>query len=148
MGFILGEKPPGCFLCDGPAADDDEAHLILERGERAFVVLNRYPYNNGHLMVSPYRHTGDLTTLDAEEGAEIMRLTQGWVGRLQRAMRPAGFNLGFNLGLAAGAGVADHLHMHVVPRWEGDTNFMTIVGDQRVVNQSLAECWRLLREAR
>jgi len=145
VGFILGPKAPGCFLCECPAADKDEENLILGRGETCFAILNRYPYTNGHVLIAPYRHTGDLTELSDAELTEIMIMTRGWVNASKRAMNPHGFNVGFNLGEAGGAGVADHVHLHIVPRWRGDTNFMSTLGDARVVNQSLAESCRLLR---
>jgi ATP adenylyltransferase len=148
IGFILSEKSGGCFLCDAPASDKDEENLLLERGRRCIAILNRYPYNNGHLMIAPLRHTGDLTSLDADESLELMQMTQTWIKVLDAAMHPHGYNLGFNLGIAAGAGVADHVHFHIVPRWNGDTNFMSIVGEERVINQSLAEAYALLVRVR
>jgi len=146
--FILGPKTPGCFLCSSAAEDRDAENHLLERGGLCFAILNRYPYNNGHLMISPYRHVGDLGALETEELTEIMLMTRDWVETLRESMQPQGFNVGFNLGAAAGAGVADHIHMHAVPRWDGDTNFMLVLGDVRVVNQSLDECFELLRHTR
>jgi ATP adenylyltransferase len=127
----------GCFLCTGPAAHDDRANLIVFRSSNAFVVLNRYPYNSGHLMVAPYAHTGDLAGLDPSIANDMMAVTQRSVDVLQRAYHPDGFNVGMNLGKAAGAGVPDHLHIHVVPRWNGDTNFMPIVAETKVLPESL-----------
>lgn len=147
MEMIRAPKPEGCFLCAHPAGKDED-HLILERGRSCYCLLNLYPYNNGHLMVAPFRHTGDLTGLSDEELAEMMAMAREWVRDLRTVMRPDGFNLGLNLGTAGGAGVADHLHMHVVPRWSGDTNFMTLFGETRVINQALQEAWRELRAAR
>ena len=136
----------GCLFCRLPGEDDAEA-LILERGALAFSVLNRYPYTTGHLMVSQYRHTADLSDLTAAEAGEIWSL----LARAQRAcgeaMRPDGFNLGANLGRVAGAGVPDHLHFHLVPRWAGDTSYITTVGETRVIPEDLETTWRLLREA-
>src|ERR1700738_4741686 len=128
-----------CFLCAAPAAHNDRANLILRRGERAYVLLNLYPYNSGHLMIAPYAHTGDLATLDTATAQELMALTQRGVGVLQQAYRPEGFNVGMNLGKPAGAGVPDHLHVHVVPRWNGDTNFMPVLSEQKVLPESLAQ---------
>jgi len=130
-----------CFLCAKPAANDDRATLILVRAEQTFALLNRYPYNSGHLMVAPYLHTGDLATLDPAIAQEMMRLTQRCVDALQQAYRPDGFNIGMNLGRPAGAGVPDHLHLHVVPRWTGDTNFMPIVGETKVLPESLDQTY-------
>jgi ATP adenylyltransferase len=116
----------GCFLCAKSAEQDDTRNCVLFRGERVFVLLNLYPYNNGHLMVAPYEHTGDLAALDPTTASELMHVSQRSVSILQRAYSPHAFNLGLNLGRVAGAGVPDHLHVHVVPRWDGDTNFMPI----------------------
>ena len=137
----------GCVFCDLPAADaaDDEANHLLARGEVSFVLLNAFPYNPGHLMTAPYRHVGDYEELTAEELAEMT----AFAGRAIRAMReesgPHGFNLGMNLGQVAGAGIADHLHLHLVPRWGGDTNFMPVVGRTKVLPELLAETYRRLR---
>lgn len=147
-GAVVGPRPVGCFLCQKPREDRDRENLILERGERCFALLNLYPYNNGHLMVAPYRHLADLLDLSEEEFRELTGMVRDWVALLRRAMEPEGFNVGVNLGVAAGAGLADHLHVHVVPRWNGDTNFMPVIGDTKVMIQSLDECWKLLRAAR
>lgn len=142
-----GEKPSGCIFCVFPAREDDEENLILFRGESCFVILNRYPYNSGHLMVVPYRHTAEYGSLDPKEVAEMHHLTSISMDVIKRTMNPEGFNLGINIGKVAGAGVADHVHMHVVPRWNGDTNFMPVMGDVRVVPQSLEETYRIFKEA-
>ena len=136
-------------MCDAVALDatHDEETLLLERGSRCFVIMNKYPYNNGHVLIAPMQHEGDLAALDDETMAELGRLTQRWIRVLRAAMRAQGFNVGYNLGEVAGAGVADHVHGHVVPRWGGDANFMSVVADCRVVSQSLTEAWHLLREA-
>lgn len=133
-----------CFLCTGPAAHDDRANLILLRGERAFVIMNRYPYNTGHLMIAPYAHTADLPNLDSATAQELMALVQRCVGVLQQAYQPQGFNLGMNLGKAAGAGVPDHLHMHALPRWTGDTSFLPIVGNTRALPETLDQTYARL----
>jgi ATP adenylyltransferase len=133
-----------CFLCAKPAEHDDRANLILWRGERAYVLLNLYPYNSGHLMIAPYVHTGDLARLDASIAQDMMVLTQRSVGILQQAYRPEGFNIGMNLGKPAGAGVPDHLHTHVVPRWTGDTNFMPIVAETKVLPETLDQTYARL----
>lgn len=139
------ERPDGCVFCDLPAQGDDIATYILRRGRSAYVIMNLYPYNNGHLMVVPYAHDSVLTALDADVVHEMMELTQVSQRVVQDAMRPQGFNLGMNQGRAAGAGIDEHLHLHIVPRWIGDTNFMPAVGDTRVMPQHLDETYALLR---
>ena len=145
--YIRGNKVDDCFFCEKAARRNDVADHIIARGVHAFVLLNDYPYNSGHMMVAPYRHIGDLADLLAEERAEIMELLVQSERLLQRVMCPQGFNIGFNLGQPAGAGVADHVHGHVVPRWNGDTNFMPVLGNTRVVPESLDATTELLREA-
>jgi ATP adenylyltransferase len=130
-----------CFLCAGPKAGDDRAKLILWRANTVYVLLNMYPYNSGHLMVAPYAHTGDLAHLDGDVASELMRATQRSVDVLQQAYRPDAFNVGMNLGKAAGAGVPDHLHVHVVPRWNGDTSFMLVVSETKVLPESLDQTY-------
>jgi ATP adenylyltransferase len=134
-----------CFLCRVPAESDDQANLLLYRGRRVFVVLNRYPYNTGHLMIAPYAHTADFPGLDAETAGEFMAMTQRCVALLGAEYRPGGFNAGMNLGAVAGAGEADHLHMHVVPRWGGDTNFMPALADVKVMPETLEQTYLRLR---
>ena len=119
----------------------------MERGERVFIILNAFPYSNGHLMITPFRHTADLDDLDDAELLELMRMTRRAVNLLKAAFRPDGFNIGVNMGRVAGAGIADHVHMHVVPRWNGDTNFMPVLGDVRVIPESLKTVYRQLKEA-
>ncbi len=138
---------PACFLCAKPAEppERDRANLVLYRGERAYVLLNLYPYNAGHLMVAPYCHVGDLPTLPAPEAADVWALTRQAVAVLTAAYRPQGFNVGLNLGTAAGAGVPGHLHVHVVPRWHGDTNFMPVVGHTKVLPETLEQTYDRLR---
>ncbi len=142
MAYIMDSKPgPGCFLCDLFAAHADREHLVLRRGRLCGVVMNRYPYNNGHLMIAPYRHVADVADLTREERAEMMDWLAIAVGCLREAMRPEGFNSGINLGAVAGAGLKDHVHMHLVPRWGGDTNFMAVVGEVKVIPQMLDDLW-------
>ena len=129
------EKQEGCVFCKCSTRCDD---YVLYEGKSCFVILNRYPYVNGHLMIIPNRHLGGLEELTAEERSEIFDLLDVSVKVLKEAMKPDGFNVGMNLGKAAGAGIAEHVHMHVIPRWEGDTNFMTVVGNVRVVPEDLA----------
>jgi ATP adenylyltransferase len=135
----------GCIFVDLPAENDDRKNLILHRGEHAFVMLNAFPYTNGHLMVAPYRHTSDLAELTEADAQDIHRLLTASVRWITAAYHPHGFNIGVNLGRAAGAGIPDHLHWHIVPRWEGDTNFMGVVGEVRVLPQSLEESYDRLR---
>lgn len=139
--YIKGPKGDQCIFCD-----PDPAHVV-ERGERCFTILNTYPYAPGHVMVAPHRHVGGLDELTEEEMLELMRLARRTVGAQQTAMTPDGFNLGLNLGKVAGAGIADHLHLHVVPRWEGDNNFMPVLGDTRVIGQALQATRQVLLEA-
>jgi ATP adenylyltransferase len=144
-GDVASEKD-GCFLCAKPAEgrDRDPENLVLYRGRRAYVLLNLYPYNSGHLMVAPYAHTGDLPALAEEEAQELFALVRWAVAILRDEYRPDGFNLGMNLGEVAGAGVPDHLHMHLVPRWSADTNFMPVVGDVKVLPESLEQTYARL----
>jgi ATP adenylyltransferase len=140
-------SPGSCIFVDLPNENDDEKNLILFRGKTAFVMLNRYPYTSGHLMVAPYRHTANLSELGDDELLEISQLIvrcTEWIGSVYR---PQGFNIGVNLGEAAGAGIPTHVHWHIVPRWAGDTNYMTVVGEVRVVPQSLEESYARLRAA-
>ncbi|NQU11130.1 HIT domain-containing protein [bacterium] len=144
--YILGDKEGACFLCDAPRANDDPRTLVLIRAQTCFAILNRYPYNPGHLLVAPYKHTGELEDLSQQEAHDLMDLTRCGKQLLARTMNPDGFNIGFNLGRVAGAGVLDHLHLHVVPRWNGDTNYMPVLADTRVVPQALADTWAELRK--
>ncbi len=146
LQYIKGSKPEECIFCTKPALDDESA-LIVRRGERCFVMLNAFPYTSGHVMVAPYEHTADLAGLDEPTGLELMTLTQQSIKAIQVAYSPEGFNVGANLGTVAGAGIADHVHMHVVPRWEGDTNFMSVIGEVRVLPESLEDTHRSLKEA-
>ena len=130
-----------CIFCAKPAADADEENLIVHRGERCFVMLNLFPYTNGHLMVAPYEHIATLPELDADTISELMALAQRGMTILDDEYGPQGFNVGFNQGRVAGAGVEHHIHMHVVPRWGGDTNFMPVLADTRVMPQSLEESY-------
>jgi ATP adenylyltransferase len=134
-----------CIFCAKPAADDDEANLIVHRGERCFVILNRFPYTNGHLMVAPFEHTAALQDLDANTVAKMMALAQAAMRRLEEVYAPHGYNVGFNQGRVAGAGFENHIHMHVVPRWGGDTNFMPVLADTRVMPQTLQQSYEALR---
>jgi ATP adenylyltransferase len=145
MSYIGGGTPVGCIFCVKPAEQRDEEHLILYRSERAYVLLNLYPYNSGHLMVVPYLHSGDLAALPAEISAEVMALTQKSVAALTAEYRPQGFNVGINLGEVAGGSISAHLHVHVVPRWGGDTNFMPVTAETKVLPETLDQTYRRLR---
>jgi len=140
------DEQPGCVFCLARDGDDAE-RLVVHRGERAFVLLNKYPYASGHLMVAPARHVGDFTELDDDEALEVHRLAARGVAALRRTYAPDGFNLGWNLGRVAGAGVVDHVHLHVVPRWSGDTNFMPVLADVKVIPEHLATTRDRLAEA-
>ena len=134
-----------CIFCAKPAEGDDEANLIVHRGERCFVILNLYPYTNGHLMIAPFEHVPSLPDLDAETVAETMALAQRAMRLLDEHYSPHGYNVGFNQGRVAGAGVEHHIHMHVVPRWGGDNNFMPVLADTRVMPQTLEQTYETLR---
>lgn len=147
MAYIEVPQARGCVFCEKPRAGEDREQLLLHRGECCFVIMNLFPYNNGHVMVAPYRHTADFVGLSAEEQAEMMRLTRYCVRVLQEAFRPDAFNIGMNLGKSAGAGIAEHLHMHVVPRWDGDTNFMPVLGETKVLPDALFGTYDKVRAA-
>ncbi|AXK44930.1 HIT family protein [Brachybacterium saurashtrense] len=153
MAYIGGQDKPAdphdegqCPFCAGPRRSDEDA-LIVHRGERAYVILNLYPYNAGHLLVCPYRHVSDYTDLDRDEVLEVGELTRTAMRVIREVSRPAGFNLGMNQGEVAGAGIAAHLHQHVVPRWQGDANFLPIVGRTKAVPILLADTRRLYADA-
>lgn len=140
-----GTAKTGCIFVDLPAQNEDRQNLILFRGRTAFVMLNAFPYTNGHLMVAPYRHTNDMADLADDELLEINQLLAKATVWIRAAYAPDGFNIGVNLGRAAGAGIPSHIHWHVVPRWEGDTNFMPVIGEVRVLPQSLEESYDRLK---
>lgn len=144
--YVRAPKTGKCIFCAAGANEPEEANLVIQRGERCFTMLNAFPYASGHVMVSPYRHVGELEELDDEEVADLMRLTRLALGALREVMSPAGFNVGLNLGEVAGAGFGAHLHMHVVPRWAGDTSFMPVIAETRVISQALDATAEELRE--
>lgn len=145
-----GEKPAapksGCFLCDYRDSEADTENLVVFRGEHAIVVLNRFPYNNGHLLIAPAEHKADIRDLSDKEMLDCGRLLQKMIGVLEQAVCPDGFNVGLNLGRVAGAGLPGHLHWHIVPRWNGDTNFMPILGEAKVIPQSLDALYEILEQ--
>jgi len=140
-------KEPGCIFCDALAKPDGEENLVVMRGAHSFVILNKFPYTSGHLMVAPVDHRPTLEELDSVARAEMMELVSTFLAVLRGAYLPQAFNVGANIGVAAGAGVPDHVHMHIVPRWAGDTSFMSTVGDTRVLPESLSETYRRVQEA-
>ncbi len=140
------EEQAGCVFCAAVQADDDEPTLVIHRGRNAFVLLNRYPYASGHFMVAPTRHVGEFGELSDEEALELHRLAAHGIGALAELYEPQGYNVGWNLGRIAGAGIVDHVHVHVVPRWAGDTNFMPVLADVKVIPEHLDETRRRLAE--
>jgi ATP adenylyltransferase len=150
VGYILGEdksaKPSGCIFCDKPHAGDDKAQLIVARASRSFVILNLYPYNNGHLMVVPSRHVAQLEELADDEAAELMLVARRAAAVLKNQLNCEGINLGMNVGAVAGAGIDAHLHLHLVPRWAGDTNFMPVLAETKVIPQALSAMIDLLSQ--
>lgn len=145
--YIRQTAQKGCIFCRAWKSDSDRENYVVHRSTQAFAVLNAYPYTSGHLMVAPRRHVADLGRLSAAELAQLMEEVKLSVRALRRAIKPQGFNIGINLGRAAGAGVVDHIHIHVVPRWVGDTNFMPLLGDVRVMPEALARTHDLLARA-
>lgn len=147
MQYIeLADKTEGCIFCVFPSQDKDRENLLLYRGKTAFMMLNCYPYNPGHLMIAPYKHTSDMCDLSDQELLEVNQLVRSSVRLLTAVMEPHGFNVGINLGRTAGAGIADHIHWHIVPRWDGDTNFMPVIADTKVIPESLLATYDKLKE--
>jgi ATP adenylyltransferase len=142
--YIQGEKPAGCILCDKPKENNDVGNYILFRGEHNFIMLNSYPYNPGHLLIAPYRHVRTPEELAVAERNEHFELVSRSIKVLKETLQPGGLNIGANLGKVAGAGIEDHFHSHIVPRWQGDTNYITIAGDIRVVPQAMADTYKTL----
>ena len=145
MEYVKREKEKGCVFCNRIKQNDDKKNLILIRYKYSFVIMNLYPYNNGHLMVVPYRHVSDYDSLKEIERNEIAELTNLSIKVMKNVLNPQGFNIGMNIGSIGGAGIADHLHQHIVPRWEGDTNFMPIIGHTKVIVDSLNETYNDLK---
>ena len=143
MESLKGPRPEGCPLC----AALDEGRLVVHRGENAFVIMNLFPYSNGHVMVAPIEHVSGLEGIDDDTAAEILHLTRRSIAALQATEKPEGFNVGYNLGKAAGAGIDDHVHQHIVPRWVGDTNFMPVIGGAKVIGEAIDRTLEKLRAA-
>lgn len=141
----IHQKDGGCIFCVKPKEDGDRENLILFRGKKNFVIMNRYPYNNGHLMVVPYKHASDSSDLGDAAALEMWKLTNKCKDVLTKAFHPDGFNIGMNIGRTAGAGIDQHIHMHIVPRWNGDTNYMPIIGETKVVSQGLLDAYDILK---
>lgn len=147
MAFIQGDKPSECIFCAKARATRDRENYVLYRGKHNFILLNAYPYTAGHLMIAPYEHRGSLEDLAPEVTAELMGLTKRALRALRKAERTDSFNVGVNIGAPAGAGIADHVHLHVVPRWAGDSNFMPVVGDTRLIPETLDSTYEKLIQA-
>jgi len=145
--YILSDKQDGCIFCDLPGEKKDKENYILYRAETCFIMLNTYPYNSGHLMVAPYKHVDSFEKLNEEELCELFKMVNKSTKLLGKVMQPNGFNFGANLGGVAGAGVKNHVHLHVVPRWEGDTNFMPVIAEANVIPESLDSVFERLSEA-
>jgi ATP adenylyltransferase len=146
MEYLMSEGSEGCIFCVKPAAGDDVANLILAKTRLSFIMLNAYPYNNGHLLIAPFRHVASFSDLTSEERADLMETVAHAERILNRAFSPEGMNVGANMGHCAGAGVPGHIHVHIVPRWEGDTNFMPVVGETRVLPETLQETYERLKK--
>ncbi len=149
MAYIAGdeEKTAGCIFCVFPQKEDDRRYLIVHRSKHCFVILNKFPYNNGHIMVVPYRHTHDLLELTSPEQQDCQQTINRAIRALRGVYKPDAINLGMNMGRAAGAGIDAHIHYHLVPRWNGDTNFMPVIAGTKVISESLEQSWKLLSEA-
>jgi len=142
---VANKGDNGCFLCEKALESKDKDNYIIHRGKYNFVLLNAYPYNTGHLMVVPYRHGGDMNDLTKDEMADLLKIVSKSLGALKKALGAQGFNIGMNIGKVAGAGLADHLHTHIVPRWEGDTNYMPVIADIKVVPEGLKVTYNKLK---
>lgn len=150
MKYIEGietEKNSECIFCEKPSEETDKANFILYRGKLCFLILNVFPYNNGHLLIVPYTHTQQFEELGAETVLEMNEVASIAIRAIKKTMRPDGFNMGMNLGRSAGAGIAEHIHLHLVPRWNGDTNFMSVIGGTKVISESLEDSYNKIKKA-
>lgn len=146
MEYLMSDKPDGCIFCEKAAEDNDRKNLILLRSKASFVMMNAYPYNNGHLIIAPYTHAATLAGLGPDERCDLIETLARAERVIERAFRPQGMNMGINLGHCAGAGVPGHVHVHILPRWEGDTNFMPVLGETRVIPELLTQTYERLLE--
>ena len=147
MKYIESPRRETCIFCIGDDESKDKENLVVYRGSKSFIIMNRYPYNTGHLMIAPYRHVGDLTQLSDEELLDLMKNVNLSIKILRETFKPEGFNIGVNIGRVAGAGIEDHVHIHVVPRWAGDTNFMPTIAQVKVIPELLETTYNKLKEA-
>jgi len=145
--YILSPKPDKCIFCEYSKKGKDEDNYILYRGKNVFIMMNIYPYNTGHVMIVPYRHVPTIEDLSFEETSEMMEALKLVIKAIRKSLNPSGFNVGFNIGRIAGAGIEDHIHMHVVPRWPGDTNFMPVIGDTKVISELLRDTYIKIKKA-
>lgn len=143
--YIKNPTCDECIFCKASQEKEDKICYVLMKGKLSFVMMNIFPYNNGHIMIAPYKHTGNLQDLTQDELNELISFTQIWEAVLKEAMKPQGFNIGINIGRVAGAGVEDHIHIHIVPRWSGDTNFMPVLGEAKVIPMNLNEAYEILK---
>lgn len=146
MEYILGIKDEGCILCEKERQKNDKKNYILERGKTCYVVLNKYPYNTGHLMIAPYRHVSEIEELNNDESTELMNLIKKFTRVLKKVFKPHGFNIGINIGRVAGAGIDKHIHIHIVPRWSADSNFMPVISDTKVIPELLETTYQRIKE--
>lgn len=148
IDYVLGkEREEGCIFCTKPASTEDDRNLVIHRAHGAFTMMNKFPYTNGHLLIVPFKHVSDICLLDAEENSLLIQEVCRAVSVLREVMHPEGFNIGINLGTAAGAGIEEHLHYHIVPRWSGDTNVMPVLADVKIIPEHLERTCQKLREA-
>ncbi len=144
--IVGGERETGCIFCTKPVSGEDDENLVVSRGQGAFTIMNKFPYNNGHLLVAPYRHVADICELDPVENGFVIEQVCRSLNVLRDIMKPDGFNIGINLGAVAGAGIEEHLHYHIVPRWHGDTNIMPVLADVKIIPEHLVSTCRKLRD--
>ncbi len=143
--YILTPKLKKCLFCTVAKQKNDRENLILERRKNCFVILNKYPYNNGHIMIVPYKHTSSLEELDNKTLLEMMKIAQKYLIKMKKIMKAEGFNIGINIGKIAGAGIKEHIHLHIVPRWNGDNNFMPVLANHRIISESLESVYKKLK---
>ncbi len=146
MEYITGPEEEGCIFCNAVEAQNDEKNLVIYRGKLSFVLMNKYPYNNGHLMIAPYKHTGSIPELKDEEFLDMLKLLKKSIVILDKYGSPHGYNIGMNIGRVAGAGIVDHVHIHIVPRWKGDTNFMPVISETKVISEHIELTYKRLKE--